>query len=63
MNTRLIIEVSKLQPQMKQWMDTMHRRPELSMQEFDTAKYIAEVVKSFGAYELVEGVGVDSGAY
>lgn len=57
MNTKLITEVSKLQPQMKQWMDTMHRRPELSMQEFDTAKYIAEVVKSFGAYELVEGVG------
>lgn len=57
MNKRLIAKISTLQPQMKQWMDTMHRRPELSMQEFDTARYIAEVVKSFGAYELAEGVG------
>ena len=57
MNTKLNAEILKLQPLMKQWMDTMHRSPELSMQEFDTARYIAGVVKSFGAYELVEGVG------
>ena len=35
----------------------MHRQPELSMQEESTAKYIAEVIKSFGGYEVVEGVG------
>ena len=35
----------------------MHRQPELSMQEESTATYIAEVIKSFGGYEVVEGVG------
>ena len=43
--------------EMKIWMEEMHSNPELSMHEQNTAKYIANLVKSFGEYELVEGVG------
>lgn len=42
---------------MKEWFEHMHRNPELSMQEANTADYIAEQLRSFGAYEIVTGVG------
>lgn len=43
--------------EMKRWMEELHSHPELSMHEQNTARYIASLVKSFGGYELVEGVG------
>lgn len=56
MNDKLLYEVSKLQPQMKDWMDFMHQNPELNMDTQNTAKFIAEKLKLWG-YDVVEGVG------
>ena len=38
------------------WFEHMHRNPELSMQESNTAKYIAELVSQWG-YQVETGVG------
>ncbi len=56
MNSKLITEVSKLQPEMKAWMDHMHQNPELNMDTHETAAFIAEKLKSWG-YDVAEGVG------
>ncbi|HEY9039055.1 MAG TPA: M20 aminoacylase family protein [Roseovarius sp.] len=42
---------------MQGWFEHMHRTPELSMQEENTAKYIADTLRSFGAYEIETGIG------
>jgi hippurate hydrolase len=42
--------------QMKEWFEHMHRNPELSMREEETAKYIANAVRQWG-YEVETGVG------
>ena len=42
--------------QMQQWFEHMHRHPELSMREHNTAKYIAEIVGQWG-YEVETGIG------
>lgn len=42
--------------EMLEWFQHMHRNPELSMQEGETAKFIAELVRSWG-YEVETGVG------
>lgn len=57
MNTKLLDALKSSLEEIKSWQETMHKSPELSMQEENTARYIADVVKSFGGYELVEGVG------
>ncbi|SET54546.1 hippurate hydrolase [Draconibacterium orientale] len=49
MNTELIATLKSKKKELKTWQETMHKSPELSMQEENTAKYIADVVKSFGA--------------
>lgn len=41
---------------MKEWFEHMHRTPELSMQEENTAEYIAGIVRGLG-YEVETGVG------
>lgn len=41
---------------MKGWFEHMHRTPELSMHEKNTAEYIAKVVKDLG-YEVETGIG------
>lgn len=56
MNSTLLSEVSKLQPEMKEWMDYMHQNPELNMDTQNTAKFIADKLKSWG-YDVTEGVG------
>jgi len=56
MNNKLLSEVAKLQPEMKEWMDYMHQNPELNMDTPKTAKYIAERLKSWG-YDVAEGIG------
>src|SRR6185503_16535568 len=40
----------------KAWRHHFHKHPELSLEERGTAKYIADLVRSWG-YEVVEGVG------
>ncbi len=42
--------------QMTQWFEHMHRHPELSMRETETARYIASILEPWG-YEVVTGVG------
>lgn len=40
----------------KGWRHHLHKHPELSFEEAKTARYIADLVKSWG-YEVVEGIG------
>jgi len=42
--------------QMKEWFEHMHRNPELSMQEQETAEYIASAVRRCG-YDVETGIG------
>ena len=57
MNTKLIETLKARLPELKQWQESMHQFPELSMQEENTSKFIAEKLKSFGEFEVVERVG------
>lgn len=43
--------------EIQSWMETMHKQPELSMQEENTSKYIAEILKTFDGFEIAEGIG------
>jgi len=56
MKTTILEGTKALHSEMKGWMDHLHQYPELALQETETAKFIAEKVKSFG-YEVAEGVG------
>ena len=56
MNATIIEGTKALQSEMKEWMDHMHQHPELALQETETAKFIAEKVRSFG-FEVAEGIG------
>ena len=40
----------------KAWRHHLHQHPELSFEEVNTARYIADLVKSWG-YDVVEGIG------
>jgi hippurate hydrolase len=42
--------------QMKAWRHRLHQDPELSLQEAQTSKFIAKLVRSWG-YEVEEGIG------
>jgi hippurate hydrolase len=42
---------------MTRWFEHMHRNPELSMQEDNTAAYIAETLRGFGGFEVETGIG------
>src|SRR5690348_17195723 len=42
--------------EVKGWFEQMHRHPELSMREEETATYIAGLVRQWG-YEVETGVG------
>ena len=42
---------------MTEWFEHMHRHPELSMREEQTAAYIAEALRGFGAYDVETGIG------
>lgn len=41
----------------KGWFEHLHRNPELSMQETKSAQYIADILRSFGEYEVETGIG------
>ncbi len=43
--------------EMNEWMESMHRNPELSMQEEKTADYINSVLESFGEFKITRGIG------
>lgn len=42
---------------MKAWRHDIHRHPELAYQEHRTASKVAELLRSFGVDEVIEGVG------
>lgn len=56
MNTTILEGTKALHSEMKEWMNHIHQHPELALQEKETAKYIAEKVKSFG-FDVAEGIG------
>lgn len=56
MNTTILEGTKALHSEMKQWMDHLHQHPELALKESETAKFIADKVKSFG-YDVTEGIG------
>ena len=56
MKTTIAEGTKALHNEMKAWMDHMHQYPELALQETETAKYIADKVKSFG-FDVAEGIG------
>ena len=56
METTIAQGTKALHSEMKEWMNHMHQYPELALQETETAKYIAEKVKSFG-FDVAEGIG------
>ena len=49
--------LSTRQEEIKSWMDTMHRNPELSMKEEKTAQYIADILRTFDGFEIEENIG------
>lgn len=52
-----IIDKMKLEhSQMKEWLEHMHRNPELSMKEEYTAQYLANILSQWG-YKVETGVG------
>lgn len=52
----IVQKLEKDRAQIEEWFEFMHRNPELSMKEEETAKYIADLVKSWG-FEAETGVG------
>ena len=56
MNVKPMKELAAMLPLMKQWMEAMHQDPELSTQEVNTGKYVADLLKNMG-YEVHEHVG------
>ena len=55
MNTTLdALEADRAQ--MQEWFEHLHRHPELSMKEHETARYIAEIVRQWG-YDVQTGIG------
>jgi len=50
-------EVISLRPQLIQDRRHLHAHPELSFQEFETAKYVALQLRSYGITEVIEKVG------
>ena len=48
--------IADLQPDMQQWRRHLHAHPELGFEEHDTARFIAELLRSWGI-ETHEGVG------
>lgn len=52
----LLNSCEQMKPEMLEWFTHMHRNPELSMAEENTAAYIADLVRSWG-FEVETGVG------
>lgn len=44
--------VTKIHPEVINWRRELHKKPELSYNEFDTANYVADLLTQFGAYEI-----------
>ena len=49
-------ELTCTHSEMKSWFDHLHQYPELAFEEYETAKYIADLLESWG-YDVVTGIG------
>ncbi|MEN9945964.1 MAG: hypothetical protein RLZZ293_350 [Pseudomonadota bacterium] len=47
-------QVSQIYPLVVQWRRELHRKPELSYQEINTAKFVVERLNEFGGYEIIQ---------
>ncbi len=56
MMNNIVKKLEENRSQIDEWFEHMHRYPELSMNEHETAKYLASVISSWG-YEVETGVG------
>jgi hippurate hydrolase len=56
MNTTILEGTKNLQNEMMEWMNQLHQHPELALHETETARFIADKVKSFG-FDVAEGIG------
>src|SRR5690554_702099 len=52
----ILNKIKTYKAEFESWFKYLHQNPELSMNEAETASYIAELLKQFG-YEVVTGVG------
>ncbi len=52
----IVRKLEENRAQIEEWFEHMHRNPELSMKEEKTAKYIADLVRSWG-FEVETGIG------
>lgn len=55
MNDIILEGVKKLHSEMKVWMSHLHQRPELALQETETAGFLQKT-KSWG-FDVAEGIG------
>ena len=49
--------LDNLLPEIKAWRRHLHRHPELGYEVHETARFVAEKLRAFGADEVVEGIG------
>lgn len=53
---KILSEISKDQKNIEEWRHQIHKYPELSYKEVNTAAYVADLLKGWG-YDVVENVG------
>ncbi|MER8408183.1 hypothetical protein [Mesorhizobium sp. M0185] len=49
--------VAALTPEVIGWRHHIHANPELAFNEYETARFVAEKLRSFGVDEVHEGIG------
>ena len=52
----LIDDIGQYLPQMTEWRRHIHANPETAFEEVDTARYVAQRLRSFGVDEVHEGL-------
>ncbi len=53
----IVNEANKIKDELIEWRRYLHMHPELSGQEYNTAKFVAEKLREFGVDEIIEGFG------
>jgi amidohydrolase len=53
---KIIPEIKENYQTLRKWRHKIHLNPELSFEEHSTAKFVAELLKSFGCDEVIEGI-------
>lgn len=54
-------QADKLAGRLIEWRRHFHQHPELSFQEFGTARFVADVLKEMGGIDVETGVGLETG--